>query len=164
LRGWQVEQTEAAKLLADKIEQYAKLAAPRPVAEQPKPAPVVVETPEPLTTEDSVLLAVTAKVTAIDHAKREVTLKGPLGNVVTVLVDPKVQRLDDVQVGDDVTVSYYISLAGELRPATDAEKENPLAIQEGEAPAAKTADPRDFVDTRFLEELDRSGYIDGLYR
>jgi NitT/TauT family transport system substrate-binding protein len=31
-------------------------------------------------------------------------------------------------------------------------------------PAAKTADPKDFVDTRFLEELDRSGYIDGLYR
>jgi NitT/TauT family transport system substrate-binding protein len=31
-------------------------------------------------------------------------------------------------------------------------------------PAAKNADPRDFVDTRLLEELDRSGYIDGLYR
>jgi ABC-type nitrate/sulfonate/bicarbonate transport system substrate-binding protein len=31
-------------------------------------------------------------------------------------------------------------------------------------PAAKTADPKDFVDTRFLEEFDRSGYIDGLYR
>jgi ABC-type nitrate/sulfonate/bicarbonate transport system substrate-binding protein len=31
-------------------------------------------------------------------------------------------------------------------------------------PAAKTADPKDFIDTRFLEELDRSGYIDGLYR
>ena len=31
-------------------------------------------------------------------------------------------------------------------------------------PAAKSADPKDFVDTRFLEELDRSGYIDGLYR
>jgi len=31
-------------------------------------------------------------------------------------------------------------------------------------PAAKNADPKDFVDTRFLEELDRSGYIDGLYR
>jgi NitT/TauT family transport system substrate-binding protein len=31
-------------------------------------------------------------------------------------------------------------------------------------PAAKIADPKDFVDTRFLEELDRSGYIDGLYR
>ena len=31
-------------------------------------------------------------------------------------------------------------------------------------PAAKIADPKDFVDTRFLEEFDRSGYIDGLYR
>jgi NitT/TauT family transport system substrate-binding protein len=31
-------------------------------------------------------------------------------------------------------------------------------------PAAKTADPKDFIDTKLLEELDRSGYIDGLYR
>ena len=31
-------------------------------------------------------------------------------------------------------------------------------------PAAKNADPKDFIDTRILEELDRSGYIDGLYR
>ena len=31
-------------------------------------------------------------------------------------------------------------------------------------PAAKTANPKDFVDTRFIEELDRSGYIDRLYK
>ncbi len=31
-------------------------------------------------------------------------------------------------------------------------------------PAAKTANPKDFTDTLFLEELDRSGYIDRLYR
>lgn len=31
-------------------------------------------------------------------------------------------------------------------------------------PAARTADPKDFVDVRFLEELDRSGFIDELYR
>ena len=31
-------------------------------------------------------------------------------------------------------------------------------------PAARTANPREFVDTSFLEELDKSGYIDGLYR
>ena len=31
-------------------------------------------------------------------------------------------------------------------------------------PAAKTANPKEFVDTRFIEELDKSGYIDGLYR
>ncbi len=31
-------------------------------------------------------------------------------------------------------------------------------------PAAKNANPKDFVDTRFIEEFDRSGYIEGLYR
>ena len=31
-------------------------------------------------------------------------------------------------------------------------------------PAAKTANAKEFVDTSFLDELDKSGYIDGLYR
>ena len=31
-------------------------------------------------------------------------------------------------------------------------------------PAAKTANPKDFIDVSLLEELDRSGYIDALYR
>lgn len=31
-------------------------------------------------------------------------------------------------------------------------------------PAAKSANPREFVDTSLLEELDKAGYIDGLYR
>jgi ABC-type nitrate/sulfonate/bicarbonate transport system substrate-binding protein len=31
-------------------------------------------------------------------------------------------------------------------------------------PAAKTANPKDFVDTRFIEEFDKSGYIDSLYK
>lgn len=30
--------------------------------------------------------------------------------------------------------------------------------------AAKSADPRSFMDTRFIEELDHSGFIDGLYK
>ena len=33
-----------------------------------------------------------------------------------------------------------------------------------ENPKAKTAKPQDFVDARFIKELDDSGYIDGLYR
>ncbi len=31
-------------------------------------------------------------------------------------------------------------------------------------PVAKNANPKEFVDTRFIEELDKSGYIDGLYK
>lgn len=36
-----------------------------------------------LAREDAVLISLTASIEAIDHAKREVTLKGPLGNTVT---------------------------------------------------------------------------------
>jgi hypothetical protein len=39
-----------------------------------------------------------------------------------------------------------------------------LAELADQIPAAKSADPKEFFDVRFLEELDRSGYIDGLYR
>ena len=31
-------------------------------------------------------------------------------------------------------------------------------------PAGKTSNPKEFMDTSLLEELDRVGYIDGLYR
>ena len=31
-------------------------------------------------------------------------------------------------------------------------------------PTARTANPKEFIEASFLEELDRSGYIDGLYR
>jgi len=39
-----------------------------------------------------------------------------------------------------------------------------LAELAEQIPAAKSADVKDFFDTRFLEELDRFGYIDGVYR
>ena len=41
---------------------------------------------------------------------------------------------------------------------------NIIAGLSSKMPAAKNADPKDFVDVRFLEELDRSGFIDKLYR
>jgi hypothetical protein len=84
---------------------------------------------------------VTAKVEAIDQAKREVTLKGPLGNVVTFVVDERVKRLNEVKVGDEVTADYYVSLAGELRAPTEDEKKNPLTILAGAARAPKYTSP-----------------------
>jgi hypothetical protein len=88
-----------------------------------------------------VLVTVTAKVETIDQAKREVTLKGPLGNVVTFVVDKRVKRLDEVKVGDEVTADYYVSLAGELRAPTEEEKRTPLTILDGAARAPKGASP-----------------------
>jgi Cu/Ag efflux protein CusF len=55
-------------------------------------------------------VTVTANVTAIDQKKQEVTLKGPEGKTVQVHVkDPK--NLKNVQVGDDVVITYTEALA-----------------------------------------------------
>jgi len=53
------------------------------------------------------LTEVTAKVEDIDLGKRLITVKGPQGRVVTTKVDPKVENLDKVKVGDDVQIKYY---------------------------------------------------------
>jgi hypothetical protein len=106
------------------------------VAQEIKPA-----TPAPLSAERTILVSVTAQVTAIDQAKRLVTLKGPLGNVVTFGVDERVKRLNEVKVGDNVTADYYVSLAGELRAPTEEEKNHPLTTIEGGARAPKGSSP-----------------------
>jgi hypothetical protein len=41
---------------------------------------------------------------------------------------------------------------------------NIIADLTSQIPAARSAELKDFIDGRFLEELDRSGFIDGLYR
>ena len=97
--------------------------------------------PKDLSTERAILATVTAKVEAIDQSRREVTLKGPLGNVVTFVVDERVKRLNEFKVGDEVTADYYVSLAGELRAPTKEEKKKPLIVVAGGARAPKDASP-----------------------
>jgi hypothetical protein len=97
--------------------------------------------PKPLTAEQEILVTVTAKVEAINQATREVTLKGPLGNVVSFVVDERVKRLNEVSIGDEVTADYYVSVAGELRAPTEEEKKNPLVVIEDGARAPKGTAP-----------------------
>jgi len=105
-------------------------------AQESKPS-----TPPTLSAEKTILVTITAKVEAIDQEKREVTLKGPLGNVVTFVVDERVKRLNEVKAGDHVTADYYVSLAGELREPTEEEKKNPLTVIAGAARAPKGTSP-----------------------
>lgn len=96
---------------------------------------------KPLSVERTVLVTVTARVTAVDEEKREVTLRGPLGNVVTFIVDKRVKRLNEVKVGDEVTADYYVSLATELRAPTEEEKKTPLMIVDAQERAPKNVAP-----------------------
>lgn len=57
---------------------------------------------------------VTATVEAIDLATRMVTIVGPEGNAFVLQAGEKVRNLDQVKVGDKVTVEYYEGLVAEL--------------------------------------------------
>jgi hypothetical protein len=57
---------------------------------------------------------VTATITAIDKATRDVTLKGPQGNEVTVTAGPKVRNFDKLKVGNQVTAKYAEALTLQL--------------------------------------------------
>src|SRR5262245_13182689 len=114
----------------------------------------------PMSREDAVLVTVAASVEAIDPAKREVTLKGPLGNSVTFTVDQRVKRLDEVKVGDFVRADYYISFAAELRQPTAEEEKTPLVMLDAAGKAPPGTSPaagglRRFKVVTTIEGLDR---------
>ena len=57
----------------------------------------------------------TATVTAIDPATREVTLKGPQGKEITVTAGPDVKNFANMKVGDQVNAEYVEALTLELK-------------------------------------------------
>lgn len=95
----------------------------------------------PARREESVRASVTAKVTAIDAAKRQITLKGSEGRERTMTVDKAVRRFDEIKVGDEVTADYYASLAAEVRPPTADEKDSPLTEIDVAGRADDSSDP-----------------------
>ena len=64
---------------------------------------------------------VTAKVEAIDHTNRIVTLSNADG-VVELGVGPEVKRFDELKVGDSITFTYMESVLAEIRKAAASDK------------------------------------------
>jgi hypothetical protein len=60
------------------------------------------------------ITTVTVKIEAVDQANRTVTLKGPMGKVVTLKVDPRVKNLAQVKAGDDLIVKYAEAISVKL--------------------------------------------------
>jgi len=63
----------------------------------------------------SSVVSVSAKVEAIDAATRQLTLKGPAGNLNTLTASPEVRNFDQIKVGDMVTARYFESLSLTLK-------------------------------------------------
>lgn len=84
--------------------------------------------------------AITASATVqkIDLKNRKVTLKNAEGETRTIKVPPEVQNLPQVKVGDEVVVTYYESLAYEVKKAGAGDAPG-VAVAEG-AGRAKPGD------------------------
>jgi Cu/Ag efflux protein CusF len=101
----------------------------------------------------------TATVKALDLSTREVTLQSSDGTTVEIHAGDQVRNLDQVNVGDTVRVTYYESLAYDVRKAgegspgvTAAEK---LARAEpGEKPAGAVG--RIITVTSTITAIDKS--------
>jgi Cu/Ag efflux protein CusF len=77
----------------------------------------------------------TATITRIDAATREVTLKGPKGREVTVQAGPEVKNFAQMKIGDRVNVEYTEALLLELKKGSTA------PVARTEAMGAGTAKP-----------------------
>jgi hypothetical protein len=84
---------------------------------------------------------ISAVITDIDPATREITLEGSLGNAVTLTAGPELARFDELAVGDLVTATYAASLSGELRAPTEEELANPIVEVEAAGVADGEMDP-----------------------
>jgi len=85
------------------------------------------------------LVTATARVTAIDLPTRRVTLERADGSEVTIYADDRVRNLPQVAVGDEVTTTFYESIAYEVKqPGTTAPG---ASMREGTARASAGEKP-----------------------
>jgi hypothetical protein len=87
------------------------------------------------------LVTMQGTVTDIVGETREVTLKGPDGELVTVKAGPDVERFDEISVGDIINFDYYTYLKAEFRAPTSEELAEPLVVMEGEGKATEGEAP-----------------------
>jgi hypothetical protein len=98
-----------------------------------------------------------ATVEAIDLAERQVTLKGPDGEVFTLHAGDDVRNLAQVEVGDQVVIRYREAIAAQLAKPGEPASMGGVSTQATRAPAgakpgAEVA--REIKATVRIEDLD----------
>jgi hypothetical protein len=112
---------------------------------------------QPKHVEESSLISTTATVEAIDVKTRKVTIKGPEGNTSTFKVDDSVKNLDQVKVGDRITIDYFQSLAIQvvkMGTAGSGQESVVESAEPGEKPAIAGATKTTVVAT--VEAIDHA--------
>lgn len=110
----------------------------------------------PVVIENSQTLGITTTVTAMDYAKRLVTLTGPLGSKAVFRAGPEVQNIDQVHPGDTVAVSYHLrEVITVLAPGAPAPAMRDGFPERGSRPGAGATDTIQFAGR--VEAVDYQG-------
>jgi hypothetical protein len=102
---------------------------------------------KPPVKEKWISVTIEASVEKINAETREITLKGPEGNLVTMTASEAVERFNEIKVGDKVKAEYWTFLRAEFREPTAEEKAMPLVILEEAGRAPKESAPAAAVGT-----------------
>ena len=110
------------------------------LAEKPGAQAVVMEAKGPTGAGIGQAVEIEATVTAVDKAKRTVTVKGPRGKTKTLAVGKEARNFDQVKVGDVITLTYVEALTIALEKAEGAKPGKTVTEQlERAAPGEKPA-------------------------
>jgi hypothetical protein len=101
-------------------------------------------------------MKITARVEAIDHKTRDVTLRGPEGKEITFTASEEARNLDQVSVGDIVNAEYVESIsirvvANEGMEAGAGEIAAMARTEKGEMPGVAAMDTQ--IVTATVEEI-----------
>jgi hypothetical protein len=116
------------------------LALPAFAQQKPEAGAVVLAASAPGTGTVAATAKVSAVVTAIDPAQRQITVKGPKGKLKTLTAGPEVRNFDQIKVGDAVVVRYAEALTLTLKKdgkemRTRTESTDGARAMPGEKPA-----------------------------
>jgi len=97
---------------------------------------------------------ITGTVEAIQADRREVTVKGPMGNYVTLTAPPDAKRFSEIKVGDTITVTYYENIVLRVKAPgeKDVDTDKAARTPSSGAPGATAATQRTITAT--ITEID----------
>jgi len=113
----------------------------------------------------AVIAEVEGEVIAVDMTTREVVVRGPAGNFVTLTAREDGVDLSTIAVGDTIIADYVASIEAEVRAPTEEESANPWVVMgeignttgDSELTAAGAARLVRAVCT--IEAMDRNGNV-----
>ena len=117
---------------------------------------VAVDSPDKPAISSSIAVVITSTIEAIDHETRVITVNDQQGQPVTFTASEEARNLDQIAVGDTVTVEIIKNLTIEVFSAENAEAGAAEVVvatraEEGEMPGAAVMDSK--IEVFTVEEI-----------